>query len=79
MMARSLKPLVTEHGADEVARRWSHYLTSAEARYVSVPRFAETFGAWTTPDPDAWKHDKTAPRPGESVDAYIMRLANAGY
>lgn len=73
ILARSLKALVAEHGSDEVARRFKNYLSTAEARYVSVPRFAETFGAWTTANPDAWKHDPVEPRPGEDGDAYLAR------
>lgn len=78
MLAKYLAPLVSEHGADETLRRWRNYLLGAEARYVSESRFAETFGAWDTPDPDAWRHDRTAFRPGESQDAYIARQTRGG-
>src|SRR5260221_529940 len=73
IMARALAPVVKEYGADETLRRWKNYLAGSEVRYASAPRFAETCGSWDTADPDAWRHDKTAFRPGESQDAYIVR------
>lgn len=78
-MARALAPLVKGHGEGETLRRWTNFLQGSEARFVSPSRFATTFGSWTTPDPDAWKRDETMIRPGESVDAHLMRLARAGY
>lgn len=78
IMARALAPVVREYGADETLRRWKNYLVGSEVRYASAPRFAETYGSWDTPDPDAWRHDKTAFRPGESQDAYIARQVRGG-
>lgn len=78
ILAKALAPLVQAHGDAETLRRWKNYLTGSEVRYASAPRFAETFGAWDTPDPDAWRHDKTAFRPGESQDAYIARQIRGG-
>ena len=75
-LARAINPLVTEHGEAEVLRRFKNYLLGSGAQYASPARFAITFGAWTTPDPDAWRHDRTAFRPGESQDAYIARLTS---
>lgn len=72
-LARSLRPLIAEHGDEEVLRRWKNYLLGAGAQYVSPTRFATTFGAWTTPDPDAWRHDPSQFRPGETTDDYIAR------
>lgn len=72
-LARALKPVVAEHGEAETLRRWKNYLIGAGAQYVSPARFASTFGAWTTPDPDKWKHDPSEFRPGESHESYIHR------
>lgn len=44
--ARSLAPLVTQHGAEEVAKRLDVYCRQTTAMYVSFSRFASTFGAW---------------------------------
>lgn len=73
-MARILKPLVATHGDAVVVPRFVNFLAASEVRYVNLWRFQATFDQWETADPDAWRHDPTAPRPGESTDAYITRL-----
>jgi len=78
-IASAIRNLVIEQGEAEVLRRWRNFLSATSVEYVNPSRFAFTFGAWDTPDPDAWKRDPTVIRPGESVDAYIARLAAAGY
>jgi hypothetical protein len=77
-LARALGPLVAERGEEKVLAHWKNYLLGTGAQYASAARFAATFGAWTTADPDAWKHDLTAFRPGETIDAYIMRHGARG-
>lgn len=79
LLARQLRPLHDEHGAEKTLRHWKHFLQRSTAEHVNPERFKVTFGVWATADPDAWKHDQTLPRPGESVDAMIARLADAGY
>jgi hypothetical protein len=44
--AHALKPPVEAHGIEEVCRRLKNFAASVEARYASVARFAQTFGAW---------------------------------
>jgi len=50
-MAKFLKPLEDEHGTETVLPRLRFYLDQTEPKYVSLARFAETFGAWV-PQPD---------------------------
>lgn len=47
--AKRLKPLVGEHGVEEVARRLRIYCQSTPAPFASVPKFASTFGNWDKP------------------------------
>ncbi len=44
--ATSLRSVVEEFGADEVAVRYRRYCGSTSAQYHSVPKFVETFGSW---------------------------------
>lgn len=44
--ARTLRPLHEQHGEEWVCRCLRRYLLDTEAPYVSLPRFASTFGAW---------------------------------
>jgi len=77
-LGRALKPIVAAHGEEKALSHWKNYLVGAEARFASPQRFAVTFAAWDTPDPDAWRHDRTAFRPGESQDAYVARQTRGG-
>lgn len=79
IVARYLKPLHDQHGPEQTLAHWQNYLRGTEVQFVSVSKFATTFGSWTSANPDAWRHDETLARPDESVDAYILRLARAGY
>ena len=47
--ARFLSSLHKEHGQEKVAAHLKNYLISTEAKYVSLARFSETFGAWKRP------------------------------
>jgi hypothetical protein len=80
-LAKAFKELLTEHPEADVERNWRHYLGHTPGQFASPTRFAQTYGAWdpAKPNPDAWKHDELLPRPGESVDALIARLARRGY
>lgn len=77
-IGKALRDLVAAEGIDEVLRRFTNYLTGTSAQYVNPQRFAQTFGEWTRPNPDAWKYDVTEFRPGESQDAYIARQVRGG-
>ena len=45
-LAKALKPLVDQHGADKTLRHWKEYLADNEAKFASPARFKSTFGAW---------------------------------
>lgn len=60
--ARSSKPLkrlVERHGAEAVFTAWCAYLRETETTYLSVDRFAGTYGHWagTVPEAVARGHD----------------------
>jgi len=44
--AKELRGLEKRHGRQDVLMAWSRYLAATDIRHLSVPRFAETFGAW---------------------------------
>ena len=71
-LGRQLKPLVDARGWGEVRPAWRRFLKSVEPRFLSAPRFVETFGAWTH---DVESRDPLVIRPGESLDQYQQRLA----
>lgn len=71
-MARVLRQLEDLQPPAEVLLRFTRYLLATPPRYYSVEHFAATFPAWRTGAVDS--ADRTAPRPGESTDAYIARL-----
>lgn len=77
-IGKALRELVAAEGIDEVLRRFKNYLTGTSAQYVNPQRFAQTFGEWTKPNPDAWKHDLSEFRPGETNEAYIARQVRGG-
>jgi len=53
VLAKSLKSLHDTHGEQIVLSRWKYYLAKTEAKFVSAPRFAQTFGDWEpSADPD---------------------------
>lgn len=45
--AKVLKPLVTKYGELEVQRRLDIYCAATAASYVSLPKFAATWGSWS--------------------------------
>lgn len=45
-----LKPLVIQHGWDQVRRAWKQYLQVTLVQYASPQRFAMTYGAWVLPE-----------------------------
>ncbi len=51
-LAKTLKPLVAEHGEAMVLTHWQSYLQQTPARYASPAKFGQTFASWapTTPD-----------------------------
>lgn len=76
-MARTFKQLEEEQPRDEVVARFRRYLSQTPARFYSVEHFAASFAGWRNGahDPDAWKRDPTAFRPGETDEAYIRRTS----
>ena len=44
--ARELKPLVNEHGQEQVLAAWGAYLREQEPQFISLPRFGEKYGMW---------------------------------
>lgn len=76
-MARTMKQLEAEHSREEIVTRYRRYLSQTAARFYSVEHFGSSFAGWRegAHDPDAWKHDPTAFRPGESHEAYIRRTS----
>jgi len=48
MVANYLGPLHKAHGQETVCKHLENYLRSTGAQYVTIARFAETFGKWTT-------------------------------
>ena len=71
-LGSQLKPIVDARGWNEVRPAWQRYLKSVEPRFLSAPRFVETFGAWTH---EVESKDPLVIRPGETLDAYQARLA----
>jgi hypothetical protein len=57
--AKPLKRLVERHGAEAVFGAWCAYLRETETTYLSVERFAGTYGHWagTVPEAVARGHD----------------------
>lgn len=57
--AKPLKRLVQRHGAEAVFTAWCAYLRETETTYLSVDRFAGTYGHWagTVPEAVARGHD----------------------
>jgi hypothetical protein len=45
-LARSLKTLVDQHGAELVLERWAVYCAATEGQFANPVRFASTFGEW---------------------------------
>lgn len=45
-LGKSLRPLVLKHGEATVLERFTRYLNATDAAYVSVEKFAATWGAW---------------------------------
>jgi hypothetical protein len=45
-MAKALRPLHEKHGPDQVHAAMRRYLLDTEAQYVSLARFASTYGVW---------------------------------
>lgn len=72
-LARFVKPLRDAYGEDEVLRRFKIYLADA-GKYASPTRFAQTFGLWKQSPPQS-RGNPLDPRPGESADDYIARVA----
>lgn len=46
ILAKNLAPLDKKHGVAVVLPRWRRYLKATDPQYVSVPKFAQTFGSW---------------------------------
>lgn len=57
--AKPLRRLVERHGAEAVFTAWCAYLRETETTYLSVDRFAGTYGHWagTVPEAVARGHD----------------------
>ncbi len=45
-LAKFLKPVHDQHGADEVVPRLRRYLRETNPQYINVSRFAETYAKW---------------------------------
>ena len=50
-LAHYLKPLRQAHSETRIVSELAAYLARTEACYVSLPRFAATFGSWNRPAP----------------------------
>lgn len=50
-ITKALRLLVTKHGEEAVLLAWGRYLDETEAEYVSVERFASTYGHWSGATP----------------------------
>jgi hypothetical protein len=46
IMAKALRMLHEKHGPENVHAAMRRYLLDTEPEYVSLPRFASTFGVW---------------------------------
>jgi hypothetical protein len=68
--AKELAPLVKEHGEAETFRRWGLFLADASGQYVSIPRFASTFGEWD----GSRKPNGAKPTAGELTAASMKRI-----
>jgi hypothetical protein len=75
LIGKYLWPLHELHGPEKALKHWTNFLTGSDARFVSVPRFAQTFGTWTSSNPDGWRKDPREIRPNETVDQYAQRLS----
>lgn len=79
-MARTLKALEIAHPREEVAAHFKNFCASTPARWFSVEKFCDTYPAWDKQHSNSKaKGGPPDPEPGESVDAYIVRLAKLGY
>lgn len=76
-LARTFKALEVHLPQGDLVARFQRYCRETPLRFYSVEHFANTLPAWKdgAEDREAWKRDPTAPRPGESTDAYITRIA----
>jgi hypothetical protein len=79
MMVRPLRALEREHGAEETLRRYRNYLHSTPKRFYKTAGFAERFVAFKDALPSKVPGMVPDPEPGESTDAYILRLARLGF
>ncbi len=63
-LARYLRPLISRHGGEAVARAWCRYLAEVEVEWLSPARFASTFGHWAgtaAPSPREMRREPIAP------------------
>lgn len=72
--ARYLKPLVEMHGKQKVVEHFRHYLSQTEARYVSIARFAETFGAWNPRESKKRTGEKTDDQIAEKLRKWPLSV-----
>jgi hypothetical protein len=69
-------PLVTTHGWRAVRPRWRAYLATADGRFVSPHRFAETFSEWA--EVSATTRPGSKPSVGEAAMAMAARFIARG-
>lgn len=74
-MAKMFKELEVTSPREEVVRRFRHYCAATPSRFYSVEHFATTFPGWKDPvTSERTRHDPLEPLPGESGDAYLVRV-----
>jgi len=47
--AKWLRRLINDHGLDEVKLAFRRYVNANDAQFLSIPRFAQTYGVWAKP------------------------------
>ena len=54
-LGKYLKPLVEQHGEDDVFFAWEKYINTTDGRYASPAKFSQTFGSWWRAPTGAYK------------------------
>ncbi|HEU6452888.1 MAG TPA: hypothetical protein VFT57_15835, partial [Gemmatimonadaceae bacterium] len=72
-LVKELRPAVTEHGIDEVARRYAIYCARTEGRFHDGGRFVATWGEW---DGETAKIGAARAGPDPAADWYRMLVTH---
>lgn len=79
-IGKALKPLLAEHGEEEVLAVWEGYLKSQPAQYVNPQDFAAKFGTWRDGAPvkrGSAFHDDLRGGPRFKADSPLSDIAEA--